>query len=235
MRALLLAGVAAVCLGGQAVAQSTCSTIGSLPSVALGANPADTTAATDQTVASLAQGSTNATQAMMSTPYGSTAVNAANQLGVNPNSIAAIGQAESGFQNVPTANGSSSASGPWQITAPTFIATSNQYGLGYTAADQTNPNAQAVESSYIVRDYASAVQQATGSPVTTAQAYGAYVFGPSAGSQMATADPSTPLSNLISAKALSNNNMSGWTVGQFYSTMSQRLGPAATQNVLTTA
>lgn len=78
-------------------------------------------------------GGSGALNAMLATDYGATAVNV--------EFVAAFGQAESGFRNMPTANGSSTATGPWQFTAPTFLAVANQYGLGYTAADVTNPQA----------------------------------------------------------------------------------------------
>lgn len=169
---------------------------------------------------------TSAMQAMLAQPYGQAAVNASNQLGVNPASTAAIGQAESGFRNVPTANGTSSATGPWQITNATF----QQYAP--SGASQTDPTAQAQVAPAIIRDYAEAVGNATGQPATTSQAYSAYVFGPTAGAQIANADPSTPLSAIVSPKALQNNGMTGWSVGQFNSTMGQRLGPAANQPVL---
>jgi len=57
------------------------------------------------------------------------------------------------------------------------------------------------------------------------------VFGPSPGSKMATANPSTPLGQFVSSTALSNNNMTGWTVGQFYSTFGNKLGSGANQTV----
>jgi Transglycosylase SLT domain len=85
---------------------------------------------------------------MLSTSYSQTAVTTANSIAVNPASVASVGQAESNFQNVPTANGSTSATGPWQFTQGTFQAVSQQYGLGYTAADITNPEAQAVAAAY---------------------------------------------------------------------------------------
>ena len=125
------------------------------------------------------------------------------------------GRRSSGFQNIPTANGSSSATGPWQITAGTFQTSTRSMLLGYSASDITNPTAQAAVASYIIKDYASTVSQATQQPATVVQTYGAYVFGPSAGANIATADPSTPLSQFVSATALANNNMQGWTVGQF--------------------
>lgn len=84
--------------------------------------------------------------AMASTSYGATVIETANQTGVNAEAVASIGNAESKFQNVATANGTSSATGPWQIVTGTFLGTSQKYGLGYTAADITNPQAQAVEA-----------------------------------------------------------------------------------------
>jgi muramidase (phage lysozyme) len=183
----------------------------------------------------LSTGSGNAYAALMSTAYGNAAVSDAQQAGVNVNALADIGQAESGFQNIPTANGSSSATGPWQITTPTFNDINQKYGLGYSASDITDPTAQAQVASYIIKDYAGTVSQATGEPATVLQTYGAYVFGATPGAQIAAADSSAPLSNYVSATALANNNMTGWTVGQFQSTMSSRLGSTANQTVLTSA
>jgi Transglycosylase SLT domain len=180
-------------------------------------------------------GSGSAYEAMMATSYGPQAASDAAAAGINVDALAAIGQAESGFQNVPTANGSSSATGPWQITSGTFMQYSNQNGLGYTPADITNPADNAQVASYIISSYANTVSQATGQPATVAQTYGAYVFGATAGGQMATATPNTPLSEYVSATALANNNMTGWTVGEFYSNVSTRLGSGANETVLQTA
>jgi hypothetical protein len=178
-------------------------------------------------------GSGDAYASLMATEYGNAAISDAQQAGVNINAVADIGQAESGFQNVPTANGSSSATGPWQITAGTFNDINQKYGLGYSASDINDPTAQAEVASYIIQDYASTVSQTTGRPATVLQTYGAYVFGPTAGSKIASAASSAPLSNYVSATALANNNMMGWTVGQFQSTMSGRLGSSANQAALT--
>ncbi len=174
---------------------------------------------------------TAAMDAMMATPYGPLAATYSSQLGLNPEAMAGLGQLESGFRNVGTSNGSSSATGPWQITAPTWAGTIAKYNLPYTAADITNPAAQAQVASYIAKDYSSAVSQATQQPATVLQTYGAWVFGPSPGSKMATADPSTPLGQFVSPTALSNNNMTGWTVGQFYTNFGNKLGSAASQTV----
>jgi len=178
-------------------------------------------------------GSSTALNAMRATDYGSTAETVAQEQGVSVESVAAVGKAESGFRNVPTGNGSSSATGPWQFTTSTFQAVSNKYGLGYTAADITNPQAQATEVSYLMRDNAMAVSQVTGQPATTLQAYGGWVFGASPGAQIAAVSPDTSLNQIVSAKALENNGMTSWTVGQFRQVMTNRLGTAANQPVLT--
>ena len=176
-------------------------------------------------------GGTAAMDAMMATPYGPVAASYSSQLGLNPEAMAGLGQLESGFRNVDTSNGSSSATGPWQITSGTWADTVAKYNLPYTAADITNAAAQAQVASYIAKDYSSAVSNQTGQPATVLQTYGAWVFGPTPGGNMATADPSAPLSSFVTAKALSNNNMTGWTVGQFYSNFGSKLGSAASQTV----
>ena len=176
-------------------------------------------------------GGTAAMEAMMATPYGPVAASYSSQLGLNPEAMAGLGQLESGFWNVGTSNGSSSATGPWQITSGTWADTVAKYNLPHTAADITNPAAQVQVASYIAEDYSSAVSQAAQQPATVLQTHGAWVFGPSPGSKMAMTDPSTPLGQFVSPTALSNNNMTGWTVGQFYSNFGNKLGSAASQTV----
>lgn len=172
-------------------------------------------------------GGSSAMDAMMATSYGALAASSASQAGVAPEAMADLGQLESGFRNIGTSNGSSSATGPWQITTGTWADTVAKYNLPYTASDITNPAAQATVASYIARDYSGAVSQATGQPATVVQTYGAWVFGPVPGGKIAAADASQPLSNFVSSTALSNNNMTGWTVGQFTSTFSNKLGSSA--------
>jgi hypothetical protein len=148
--------------------------------------------------------------------------------------VAAIAQVESGFQNVGTANGSTTATGPWQFTQGTFNAVSQSNNLGFSSSDLTNPAAQAMEAPYYLQQIASTIGAATGQPASTLQAYGGWVFGPDAGAQIATASASTPLSAMASAQSLANNGMSNWTVGDFETAMTTKLGAAANQTVLTT-
>ncbi len=164
---------------------------------------------------------------MMATPYGSLAAASATQVGVSPEAMADLGKLESGFNNVGTSNGSSSATGPWQITTGTWAGEIAKYNLPYTASDITNPAAQATVASYIAKDYSDTVSAQTGQPATVVQTYGAWVFGPSPGSKIATADASEPLSDFVSSTALSNNNMTGWTVGQFTSHVNDKIGSSA--------
>jgi len=190
----------------------------------------------DTSVAPGEGGQSSAMMAMASTSYGATAVSTAAQVGVNAEAVAAIGQAESKFQNVPTANGTSAATGPWQIVPGTFAGTSQKYGLGYTAADITNPQAQAVEASYIIKDTAAAVSAATNKPATVGQTYAGYVFGPTNGAAIATAPDSTLLSTILPTKYLTNNNLPlTTTVGQLNANYAARLGSAANQRVLTSS
>ena len=192
-------------------------------------------AGVDTSVAPGDGGQSSAMVAMLSTSYGATAVAAAAQTGVDAEAVAAIGQAESKFQNVATANGSSAATGPWQIVPGTFTGTSQKYGLGYTATDITNPQAQAVEASYIIKDTAAAVSAATNQPATVLQTYAGYVFGPNNGAKIATASDDMLLSQIVPASYLSNNNLPlTTTVGQLNANYATRLGSAANQRVLTT-
>src|ERR1700752_823697 len=107
-------------------------------------------------------GSGSAYDQLMATSYGTAAAQDAAAANINVDALAAIGKAESNFQNVPTSNGSSSATGPWQITNATFMQYSNQYGLGYTPADMTNPADNAQVASYVISSYANTVSNATG-------------------------------------------------------------------------
>lgn len=181
---------------------------------------------------SVTAGGGSSLQNMMSQSYGQAAYDTAEQVGNNPNAVAGFGQLESGFQNVATANGSSTATGPWQITSGTWSDYVNKYDLPYTAADRSDPAAQAVVANYIIKDYSAQVSASTGLPATVEQAYGAYVFGPDAGKGLASStDSNEPMSNYVSPQSLANNNMTGWTVGQFNNRVSSKLGSVATQTV----
>src|SRR4051794_31608520 len=93
----------------------------------------------------------NVLASLQAQPYGATAIATADKLGVNSTGVAAFAAAESDFRNVHTANGSTSATGPWQITSGTWADTVQRFSLPYTSADRADLNAQAVVSSYLIR------------------------------------------------------------------------------------
>lgn len=173
----------------------------------------------------------NVLASLQAQSYGATAITTANRLGINSTGVAAFAAAESDFRNVPTANGSTSAAGPWQITSGTWDDTVQRFSLPYTSADRSDPNAQAVVSSYLIRSYGGATSQALGRVATVQETYYSYVYGPAVGGKIALADTSSPLSNFIPVDNLANNGMTGWTVGNLQDFTSRRLGPSATSPI----
>ena len=173
----------------------------------------------------------NVLASLQAQPYGATAIATADKLGVNSTGVAAFAAAESDFRNVQTANGSTSATGPWQITSGTWDDTVKRFSLPYTSADRSDPNAQAVVSSYLIRSYGGATSQSLGRVATVQETYYSYVYGPAVGGKIAMADTSSPLSNFVPADNLANNGMTGWTVGNLQDFTSRRLGPSATSSI----
>lgn len=161
--------------------------------------------------------------------YAASGIAAANQYGINPDTMAGFALAESNDTNVPDANGSTSAFGVYQITQGTWNTIVQQDGLPFTEADISNPADQAVVAAAIVQNYGQTVATAIGGTPTVDQVYGAYVFGATPGADMAKAPLDTPLSAIVSSQSLANNNMQGWTVGEFYSNMANRLGGTANE------
>lgn len=208
---------------------------GSLADDPVGSGTAAASGGTDTTAAGASTGGTDALATMMAQSYGGAAAEAAQSAGITQASLASFGQVESGFRNVAAANGSTSALGVWQITQATWNGTVANDSLPYTAADRNDPAAQAVVASYVIRDTATSMEQLIGSSPTVLQTYGGYVFGPTNGARLATADEATPMSAVLPAEMLANNNMQGWSVGRFRQTMTQRLGSGASAPVLAAA
>ena len=128
---------------------------------------------------------------------------------------------------MPAANGSTTATGVWQITQGTWDDEVRLSNLGYTRADRSDPAAQADVASNVIRRYAAATQNAAGREVSVSDVYGAYVFGPGAGAGLVTASNDTPMGAIVPARSLANNAMSNWTVGQWRGYANNALGPAA--------
>lgn len=176
-------------------------------------------------------GTGSAMTAYVASGYSTSGIAAAQQVGINSQAMAGVALVESHDENVPDSNGSTSAFGVYQITQPTWQSTVSANNLPFTLADMSNPADQAVVAAYIIRDYANTVSQYTDTPPTVLQTYGAYMFGPVPGGEIATAPSTAPLSEFVSPTDLSNNNMSGWTVGEYQSVMASRLGGTANDPV----
>lgn len=173
----------------------------------------------------------NALSELESQSYGTAAIDAASQAGVSADAMADTALVESDFQNVGDANGTTTATGPWQVTTSTFNYINQKYNLGYSTSDISNPSDEAVVAAYTMNDYAQQVEAETNSPPTIIQTYGAYVFGPGFGGEIASAPASQPLSTIVPANELANNGMSNWTVGQFYATEAAKMGSSAYSSV----
>ena len=173
----------------------------------------------------------SAMQDMMATAYGQTAVTTAGQIGENANAAAAFGQIESGFRNVNDTLGTTQATGPWQVVPGTWMQTVTKYNLPYTAADITNPAAQAVVAPYIIMNYGQLLQNGIGTVPTISQTYGSYLFGPTYATMLAEASPNEPLTSVVSPTEAANNNMSNWTVGMYNSYVSSKFGSVGGQPV----
>lgn len=150
--------------------------------------------------------------------------------GVSIEALAGIGYLESNFQNVAEAGGTTSANGVWQLVD----GTRNQYAaqLGLSNADFSDPAVQAQIAAAVIKDYSNTVAKSTGSPATVLQTYGAFVYGPTAGANLASAPPTDSLAKYIPATSIANNHMEGWTVGQFYEKFGNKLGDVANASVV---
>ena len=91
--------------------------------------------------------------------------------------LAGIGQIASGFRNIPTANGSSSTTGPRQITTGMWNGTVAKYGLVTARRTSAIQRRRRTVASYIMRDTAQTISNATGQAATTLDTYGGYLFG----------------------------------------------------------
>jgi hypothetical protein len=209
------------------------------PEVGIGvyvAPPASTSTSGDTSSGDGSGSTTGASGSALSTleseDYGSAAVADATNLNENPNALADIASVESNFENVGDAGGTTSATGPWQVTQGTFNYINQEYGLGLSPSDINNPTDEAEVAAYTINNYAQQMQSLTGSPPTIVQTYGSYEFGPEYGNALATAPSSATLGSLVPAKYLANNQIpASTTVGQYYANESAKLGSTANDSV----
>jgi len=189
-------------------------------------------------------GGSDALNTMLNQPWGITAINNAEALGVNPTAVAATCVMESGCQDVGS-SGSSSATGAFQMMPSTYngmisaalaqnpdLASSIVLG----AAGMSDPATESIAASEYLLQGAQSLESAGISDPTVLQVRGYYNFGAGYGAQLAAAPDDEPMSNVLSGmsqSALAANGIAAdETVGQWRSAISAKLGNAASQPVL---
>jgi hypothetical protein len=103
------------------------------------APPASTATSGDTSSGDGSSGSTavangSSLSTLESEDYGSAAVADATNLNEDPNAMADFASVESNFENIGDAGGTTSATGPWQVTQGTFNYINQLYGLGVIGA-----------------------------------------------------------------------------------------------------
>lgn len=123
--------------------------------------------------------------------------------GVDPDTLWRIAGVESGYGNNNQA-ATSSAHGPWQITAGTWnaIARANP-SLNLTNRNDVEQNAAAAAAN--LRANAQVLRSALGRDPTAGEQYVTWFAGAGTGPRIAKADPSTPVEQLFSPAALEAN------------------------------
>jgi hypothetical protein len=180
---------------------------------------------------------------MLAQSWGNSAIANAQALGLNPSALAATCVIESGCgANVGSGSG---AQGVFQMYPAAFqeglqIALAADPSLASEivqgSAGMNDPTTEAIAASgYLMQANQSLVSAGISNP-SVIDARGYYNFGPSYGAQLALADPSEPIANVLSGmsqSALTQNGISvGETVGQWQASVSSKMGNAANQSIL---
>jgi hypothetical protein len=183
--------------------------------------------------------SSDALSTMMGTSWGLSAVNNATALGVNPSAVAATCVLESGCSQPAAGSG---AQGVFQMFPAAYQeglqtalaanpALASQIVQG--SAGMNDPATESIAASGYLMQAATALQNAGVSNPTVLDARSYFEFGPTYGTQVATANTSATMGSVLPANFLSNNNISpSETVAQWQAGVAAKIGSAATQTVL---
>jgi hypothetical protein len=178
---------------------------------------------------------------MMQQPWGATAAQNAQAMGVNPDALSAVCAVESNCQNVSNGGGASSASGPWQMIDSTYNADLQQAlaqnpNLSATGG-KSDPATQSIAAAQDLKNAAQSLQQAGIDNPTMLDARGYYQFGPTFGATLALAQPDQNMAQLLSgtysASQLRANGISpDTTVGQWRQSIINKAGSGASAPIL---
>jgi hypothetical protein len=135
----------------------------------------------------------------------STIKNAANITGVDPALLQAVAKTESAL-NPDAQSKTSTASGLFQITAPTWKRLVSKYGAehGIKASDINDPEANAIMASYLTRDNAEGLAKNLGREVTPEESYTAHFMGLSGATKLLKADDNENAAKLFPQAAKAN-------------------------------
>jgi hypothetical protein len=184
----------------------------------------------------------SALDTMLGTSWGASAEQSAQALGVNATALAATCVVESGCQNVA---GTGSITGAFQMTAAAYqsslaaalaqdpsLAANIVPGL----AGQSDPATQAIAAAEYLKQAAQSLQNNGVANPTVLDVRGYYNFGPS-GAAIVTADGDATMASVLtntSASTLASNGITpGETVAQWRTSVSNKIGSAASASVLT--
>ena len=181
---------------------------------------------------------------MLSMPWGVQSVTAVESIGVNPSAVAATCVLESGCVN-PTNGGA--YVGAFQMGTAAFhdglqaaVAANPALASQIVQGDagRMDPFTESIAAGGYQMLAAQSLQNAGIADPTVLQTRGFYNFGPSNAVPLATADPSWTMSaampNVSAATLKANGVTPGETVGQWQSSIAQKIGDAANQPVLGT-
>jgi hypothetical protein len=177
---------------------------------------------------------------MLATPWGESAANNAAALGVTPEALAGTCVIESGCRNIA---GPGTASGPFQMISSTYSADLNQAlseNPQLQPGDRSDPSTQSKAAAQDLKNAALGLQGAGVSNPTFLDTRGYYNFGAAYGTSLALADPSTPMSSILTSytpSQLAANGISpNTTVGQWRQSIINKVGSkTASAPVLTSA
>jgi hypothetical protein len=185
----------------------------------------------------------SALDTMLATPWGASAQQSAQALGVNGSALAATCVMESGCQNV---SGTGTITGAFQMTAATYqsslaaalaqdpsLAANIVPGL----AGQSDPATQAIAAAEYLKQGAQYLQNNGISSPTALDVRGYYNFGPQGGAAIANAQDTDSMANTLNnytpAQLANNGITAGETVGQWRAGVAAKMGSAASAAVLT--
>ena len=177
---------------------------------------------------------------MLGQSWGQSAADNASALGVNPTALAATCVLESNCSAA--VGGTGTVSGAFQMTDGTYAQTVREVavsspGLAGQITAKNDPASQSIAAAQYLKDGALSLQASGIANPTVLDARGYYNFGPAYGAQLASAPGSQLMSDALNGMSSATLRANGigdmMTVGQWRASVTNKIGGAASQPVLT--